>query len=80
MRAAASQVEKARRGARSESGERRGRSAIEIAELAEAQNNPEKAIEAWKQHLRQDPASRAGAQRRSRGCIAGPRSGTRCSI
>lgn len=30
---------------------------LEIAELAEAQNNPEKAIEAWKQHLRQDPAS-----------------------
>src|SRR3978361_13162 len=30
---------------------------IEIAELAEAQNNPEKAIEAWKQHLRQDPTS-----------------------
>ena len=35
---------------------------IEIAELAEAQNNPEKAIEAWKQHLRQDPTS---AQARS---------------
>ncbi len=30
---------------------------IEIAELAEAQNNPEKAIEAWKQHLRADPSS-----------------------
>jgi tetratricopeptide (TPR) repeat protein len=30
---------------------------IEIAELAEAQNNPEKAIEAWKQHLRTDPSS-----------------------
>ena len=30
---------------------------IEIAELAEAQNNPEKAIEAWKQHLRADPTS-----------------------
>jgi tetratricopeptide (TPR) repeat protein len=29
---------------------------MEIAELAEAQNNPEKAIEAWKQHLRADPA------------------------
>ncbi len=29
----------------------------ELAELAEAQNNPEKAIEAWKQHLRTDPAS-----------------------
>ena len=35
-----------------------GRSiSVEIAQLAEAQNNPEKAIEAWKQHLRQDPAS-----------------------
>jgi tetratricopeptide (TPR) repeat protein len=30
---------------------------IEIAELAEAQNNPEKAIEAWKQQLRHDPSS-----------------------
>ncbi|HEX2688657.1 MAG TPA: hypothetical protein VHN14_18675, partial [Kofleriaceae bacterium] len=30
---------------------------VEIAELAEQQNNPEKAIEAWKQHLRSDPAS-----------------------
>jgi tetratricopeptide (TPR) repeat protein len=30
---------------------------IQIAELAEQQNNPEKAIEAWKQHLRQDPSS-----------------------
>ncbi|MGE3546638.1 MAG: tetratricopeptide repeat protein, partial [Kofleriaceae bacterium] len=30
---------------------------IEIAVLAEAQNNPEKAIEAWKQHLRQEPGS-----------------------
>ena len=29
----------------------------EMAELAEAQNNPEKAIEAWKQHLRADPSS-----------------------
>lgn len=29
----------------------------EIAELAEAQHNPEKAIEAWKQLLRHDPAS-----------------------
>ena len=36
---------------------RAGRSSVEIAELAEQQNNPEKAIEAWKQHLRQDPAS-----------------------
>ena len=34
-----------------------GSFSVEIAELAEAQNNPEKAIEAWKQHLRQDPAS-----------------------
>ncbi|MGE0395717.1 MAG: tetratricopeptide repeat protein [Kofleriaceae bacterium] len=35
-----------------------GRSiSVEIAQLAEAQNNPEKAIEAWKQHLRQDPTS-----------------------
>jgi len=31
--------------------------AVEIAELAEQQNNPEKAIEAWKQHLRSDPRS-----------------------
>jgi tetratricopeptide (TPR) repeat protein len=31
--------------------------AIEIAELAEQQNNPEKAIEAWKQHLRGEPRS-----------------------
>src|SRR5947209_3816382 len=30
---------------------------IEIAELAESQNNLEKAIEAWKQHLRADPTS-----------------------
>jgi golgin subfamily B member 1 len=30
---------------------------VEIAELAEQQNNPEKAIEAWKQQLRSDPAS-----------------------
>ncbi|HEX4450171.1 MAG TPA: tetratricopeptide repeat protein [Kofleriaceae bacterium] len=38
----------------------------EVAELAEAQNNPEKAIEAWKQHLRADPTSqqaRAALQR-----------------
>ncbi len=35
-----------------------GRSiSVEIAQLAEAQNNPEKAIEAWKQHLRADPSS-----------------------
>jgi tetratricopeptide (TPR) repeat protein len=31
--------------------------AVEIAELAEQQNNPEKAIEAWKQHLRGEPGS-----------------------
>jgi tetratricopeptide (TPR) repeat protein len=30
---------------------------IEIAQLAESQNNLEKAIEAWKQHLRADPTS-----------------------
>ncbi|HEY0190654.1 MAG TPA: tetratricopeptide repeat protein [Kofleriaceae bacterium] len=30
---------------------------MEIATLAEQQNNPEKAIEAWKQHLRADPQS-----------------------
>jgi tetratricopeptide (TPR) repeat protein len=30
---------------------------VEIAELAEQQNNPEKAIEAWKQHLRSEPGS-----------------------
>ena len=40
---------------RSESGEKS--ISIEIAELAEQQNNPEKAIEAWKQQLRQDPSS-----------------------
>ena len=40
---------------RSETGEKS--ISVEIAELAEAQNNPEKAIEAWKQHLRQDPSS-----------------------
>lgn len=42
--------------ARSESGEHKAIS-VEIAELAEAQNNPEKAIEAWKQHLRHEPGS-----------------------
>jgi tetratricopeptide (TPR) repeat protein len=43
-----------------------GPATAEVAELAEAQNNPEKAIEAWKQHLRADPASaqaRAALQR-----------------
>jgi len=48
-------AEKAAPRARSDSGEKS--ISIEIAELAEAQNNPEKAIEAWKQHLRQDPTS-----------------------
>jgi golgin subfamily B member 1 len=43
--------------ARSETGGEQKSLTVEIAELAEAQNNPEKAIEAWKQHLRQDPAS-----------------------
>ncbi|MEO8841840.1 MAG: tetratricopeptide repeat protein [Kofleriaceae bacterium] len=43
------------RGPRSDSGEKS--ISIEIAELAEAQNNPEKAIEAWKQHLRTEPTS-----------------------
>ncbi|HTL26910.1 MAG TPA: hypothetical protein VL280_09855, partial [Burkholderiales bacterium] len=43
--------------ARSESGSGEKSISVEIAELAEAQNNPEKAIEAWKQHLRQDPTS-----------------------
>ncbi len=49
------QVEKGAPRARSDSGEKS--LTIEIAELAEAQNNPEKAIEAWKQHLRQEPTS-----------------------
>ncbi|HEY0252267.1 MAG TPA: hypothetical protein VGC41_12115, partial [Kofleriaceae bacterium] len=40
---------------RSDSGEKS--ISIEIAELAEQQNNLEKAIEAWKQHLRQEPTS-----------------------
>ncbi|MDX2087534.1 MAG: tetratricopeptide repeat protein [Kofleriaceae bacterium] len=43
--------------ARSDSGDQSRPIGIEIAQLAEAQNNPEKAIEAWKQHLRQDPSS-----------------------
>ncbi len=41
---------------------------LEIAELAEAQNNPEKAIEAWKQLLRADPAvqnTESGARART---------------
>ncbi|HEY0476100.1 MAG TPA: tetratricopeptide repeat protein [Kofleriaceae bacterium] len=50
------QVEKSPR-ARAEGGGTRPIS-VEIAELAEQQNNPEKAIEAWKQHLRSEPGSR----------------------
>ncbi len=50
------QVEKAAR-PRTESGPQARPIGLEIAELAEAQNNPEKAIEAWKQHLRQEPHS-----------------------
>ncbi|HEY1554250.1 MAG TPA: tetratricopeptide repeat protein [Kofleriaceae bacterium] len=49
------QAEKGAPRARRDSGEKSLQ--IEIAELAEQQNNPEKAIEAWKQHLRADPAS-----------------------
>ncbi len=49
------QVEKGPARSRGDSGEKS--ISIEIAELAEAQNNPEKAIEAWKQHLRTDPTS-----------------------
>ena len=60
-------VEKAAR-PRSETGEgpRAGQGrpiGIEIAELAEAQNNPEKAIEAWKQHLRVGPRVVRGPRR-----------------
>lgn len=51
------QVEKGAPRARSDSGDQSRPIGVEIAELAEAQNNPEKAIEAWKQHLRQDPTS-----------------------
>ena len=47
-------VEKAPR-SREASGEKS--ISIEIAELAESQNNLEKAIEAWKQHLRAEPTS-----------------------
>ena len=50
------QVEKSPR-ARAEGGGTRPIT-VEIAELAEQQNNPEKAIEAWKQHLRSEPGSR----------------------
>jgi len=50
------QVEKTAR-PRTDSGPQARPIGLEIAELAEAQNNPEKAIEAWKQHLRQDPHS-----------------------
>jgi tetratricopeptide (TPR) repeat protein len=38
---------------------------VEIAELAEAQQNPEKAIEAWKQHLRADPSPESAAHARA---------------
>ena len=38
---------------------------LEIAQLAEAQNNPEKAIEAWKQHLRAEPTAESAAQARA---------------
>ncbi len=48
-------VEKGAHRTRSDSGEKS--LGVEIAELAEAQNNPEKAIESWKQHLRGDPSS-----------------------
>src|SRR4051812_11524478 len=51
------QVEKSVPRARNDSGDQSRPIGVEIAELAEAQNNPEKAIEAWKQHLRQDPTS-----------------------
>ncbi|MBA3452345.1 MAG: hypothetical protein H0T42_04530, partial [Deltaproteobacteria bacterium] len=50
------QVEKSAR-PRADSGPHARPIGLEIAELAEAQNNPEKAIEAWKQHLRQDSSS-----------------------
>src|SRR5690606_1012015 len=55
------QVEKSPR-ARSESVRPIG---VEIAELAEAQQNPQKAIEAWKQLLRQDPGSETAAAART---------------
>ncbi|HSK02744.1 MAG TPA: hypothetical protein VK932_15945, partial [Kofleriaceae bacterium] len=38
---------------------------VEIAELAEAQNNPEKAIDAWKQHLRADPTPESAERARA---------------
>ncbi len=38
---------------------------IEIAELSEAQNNPEKAIEAWKQHLRSETTPEGAAEARA---------------
>ncbi|HEY0988555.1 MAG TPA: hypothetical protein VGD80_15930, partial [Kofleriaceae bacterium] len=50
------QVEKSPR-ARGEGDGRARPITVEIAELAEQQNNPEKAIEAWKQHLRGEPGS-----------------------
>jgi tetratricopeptide (TPR) repeat protein len=55
------QVEKSPR-ARSESARGLG---VEIAELAEQQNNPEKAIDAWKQILRQEGQSPVAAQGRA---------------
>lgn len=48
-------LKQAEKGSRSRS--ESGGISIEIAQLAEQQNNPEKAIEAWKAHLRQDPSS-----------------------
>jgi len=50
------QVEKSPR-ARAEGDGKSRPITVEIAELAEQQNNPEKAIEAWKQHLRSEPGS-----------------------
>jgi tetratricopeptide (TPR) repeat protein len=55
------QVEKSPR-ARTDEGSRP--IGLEIAELAEAQNNPEKAIEAWKQQLRADPNGATATQAR----------------
>jgi tetratricopeptide (TPR) repeat protein len=50
------QVEKSPR-ARAEGDGKSRPISVEIAELAEQQGNPEKAIEAWKQHLRSEPGS-----------------------
>jgi len=60
------QVEKAPR-ARTDSGRGIG---VEIAELAEAQNNPEKAIEAWKQILRHEQAQATPAAAQARTALA----------